>query len=130
MKIVNIDRENLHIFWTTSGVSMKFSVKMWLMIILKVTKKQGFTFSLKDTFLEKLQRKSNWPPSLLRVNILYTPCNFQKVCKTKFIVHAFRINLGIRHIALYGQCLLVNLKTDHLDKLVRLQYLTLKGRVK
>ena len=26
--------ENLHIFWTTLGISMKFSEKMWLMIIL------------------------------------------------------------------------------------------------
>ena len=34
MKIVNIDGENLHISWTTQGTSMKFSGKMWLMIIL------------------------------------------------------------------------------------------------
>ena len=25
MKIINIDKENLHIFWTTLGISMKFS---------------------------------------------------------------------------------------------------------
>ena len=31
---------------------MKLSEKMWL-IILKVTKKQGFTLPLEDTFLEK-----------------------------------------------------------------------------
>ena len=34
---------------------MKFSGKMCLMIILKVTKKQGFTLSLEDTFFEKPQ---------------------------------------------------------------------------
>ena len=34
---------------------MKFSVKMWLMIILKVTEKQGSTLSLKNRFLEKPQ---------------------------------------------------------------------------
>ena len=34
---------------------MKFSENMYLMIILKVTKKQGFTLSLKDTFFEKPQ---------------------------------------------------------------------------
>ena len=34
---------------------MKFSEKMWLMIILKVTKKQGFAFFLENTFLEKSQ---------------------------------------------------------------------------
>ena len=45
MQIVNIDGENLHIFWTTWGVSMKF----W-------EKKQGFTLSLGDTFFGKPQR--------------------------------------------------------------------------
>ena len=34
---------------------MKFSEKMCLNIILKVTKKQGFILSLEDAFLEKLQ---------------------------------------------------------------------------
>ena len=54
MKIANIDREFLHIFWTTWGNSMKFSEKMCLKIILKVTKNQGLTLSLEDTFFEKL----------------------------------------------------------------------------
>ena len=34
---------------------MKFSEKMCLKIILKVTKNQGFTLSLEDTFFEKPQ---------------------------------------------------------------------------
>ena len=34
---------------------MKFSGNMWLMIVLKVTRKQGFTISLEDTFFEKSQ---------------------------------------------------------------------------
>ena len=34
---------------------MKFSGKMCFKIILKVTKKQGFTVSLEDTFFEKPQ---------------------------------------------------------------------------
>ena len=55
MKMANIDRESIHIFWTTWGISMKFSDKMWLMIMLKVTKKQDFTLSSEDTFLEKPQ---------------------------------------------------------------------------
>ena len=62
MKIANIDREIVHIYWTTWGNSMKFSGKMCLKIILKVTKNQGFTFYLEDTFSEKLQGGSNWPP--------------------------------------------------------------------
>ena len=32
MKIVNIDREKLHILWANWGISMTFSGKMWLMI--------------------------------------------------------------------------------------------------
>ena len=53
MKIADIDSEFLHNVWTAWGISMKFSGKMWLMIILKVTKKQGSTLPLEDTFFEK-----------------------------------------------------------------------------
>ena len=53
MKIVNIAGENLHIFWTTWGISMKFSGKIKFMIILKFTRNQGFNLSLENTFLEK-----------------------------------------------------------------------------
>ena len=63
MKIANIDREILHIFWTTWGISMKFSGKMWLMIILKVTKNQGFTLPLEDIFFEKPQGGGKIEPS-------------------------------------------------------------------
>ena len=38
MKIVNIDTENHHISWANWGIKMKFSGKMWLMIIWKATK--------------------------------------------------------------------------------------------
>ena len=38
MKIANIDREILHIFWTTWGTSMKIWGKMWL----KSHEKPGF----------------------------------------------------------------------------------------
>ena len=53
MKIANIDREILHIFWTTWGISIKFSEKMWFLITLKVIKNKGFTLSLEYTFFEK-----------------------------------------------------------------------------
>ena len=36
---------------------MKFSGKMYLMIILKVTKNQGFNLGLEDTILKKPQRQ-------------------------------------------------------------------------
>ena len=54
-KLANIDRKFLYIFWTSWGNSMKYSGKVWIKIILKVTKKQSFTLSLEDTFLEKPQ---------------------------------------------------------------------------
>ena len=38
MKLVNIEQENLHIFWTTREISMKFLGKVWLTKIFKVWK--------------------------------------------------------------------------------------------
>ena len=69
MEIVNIEEENLHIFWITWGNSLKSSRKAWLMIILKLTKKQGFILSLENTIFEKLQ----WV-SLFRVKLTLTCC--------------------------------------------------------
>ena len=50
MKIANIDKEFLHIFWTTWGNSIKFSRKMYFKIILKFTKNQVAALSIEDTF--------------------------------------------------------------------------------
>ena len=70
MKIDNIDKEILHNFWTAWGISMKFSGKICLMIILKVTKNQGFNLSLEDTIFKKPQGGSNWTlPSRFRVKL-------------------------------------------------------------
>ena len=49
---VNIQWENLHIFWTTWGTLVKFSGKTWL--VLKVTKKQDFTLSLENKNMENV----------------------------------------------------------------------------
>ena len=54
-KLANIDREIPHIFWTSCVISMKFSEKMCLMIILKITKNQGFTLSLEDILLDHIE---------------------------------------------------------------------------
>ena len=71
MKIANIDREILHIFWTTWGMSMTFLGKMSLMTVLKVNKNQGLTLSLEDKFFEKPQGGSNRPlASRFKVNTL------------------------------------------------------------
>ena len=53
IKIVNIDGENLHIFWTTWVISMKLSGMMHLTIILKVTKNQDFTTLYGNHIFEK-----------------------------------------------------------------------------
>ena len=45
MKMVKIEKENLHIFLTSSGTSMRFLDTMSLIIILKVTKKAGLHWS-------------------------------------------------------------------------------------
>ena len=55
IKIVNIDRPKFHIFWMIWGISLKFSGKMWTVIILNVKKKQWFNFYAEDTFFEKPQ---------------------------------------------------------------------------
>ena len=65
MKIANIGREFLHIFWTPLENPMKFSGKMRFKVILKATIKQGFTLSLEDTFFEKPQGGGSiWTPPL------------------------------------------------------------------
>ena len=75
MKIANIDRDILHKFWTTWGISMKFSEKMWLMIILKFPKNQGLTLSLEDSFFKQPQGGMwNWPPDVLGLSSLQNLC--------------------------------------------------------
>ena len=50
---------------------MKFSGKVCLMIVLKVTEKQGFTPSLENTVLEKPQmRVKLTPASLFKVQMI------------------------------------------------------------
>ena len=62
MKIVNIDRDFLHIFLTTWGNSMKFSGNMSSKIILKVIKSQGLTLPIEDTVFKKATGESIWHP--------------------------------------------------------------------
>ena len=63
--------ESCHIFWTTWRISMKCSGKM-----LKVTKNQGFTLYLEDTFLEAS------PPGFLKLSLLW---------KIQSMVHVFGV---------------------------------------
>ena len=47
---------------------MKFSIKMFLEIILKVTKNQGFTLALEDKFFEKLQGSGSWGVQIAKLS--------------------------------------------------------------
>ena len=62
MKIANIDREIFDILWTIWGISVKSAGKIFPMIILKVTRNQGFFLSLENTFFEKPQRGCQTDP--------------------------------------------------------------------
>ena len=75
MKIANFGGEILHISWKTWGISMKFSGKMWPIIILKVTKNQDFTLSIEERFFERPQEVSQIdcpppPPALPSIAVL------------------------------------------------------------
>ena len=65
MKIINIEGENLERL-------DKVSENMWLIIILKFTKKQVFTLSLENTLLDKSQGgvKLTLPQAFLGLSIL------------------------------------------------------------
>ena len=95
MKIVKIDGDNLHVFWATWGLSMKFSEKTWLMIILKVTKSTASP-SLKNTHFLKNhkggRRGQIAPSSLFRVNGLEFA--YWKI----FRLQLFQIHLNIGHL--------------------------------
>ena len=74
-------------FSKTWGISMKFSGKMWVVIILKVTKKQAFTLSLEDTYFEKPQgawggeQMDPSPPVVLGLRLVYSfSSTQQKLC--------------------------------------------------
>ena len=89
MKIVNTDGENLHIFWTTWGISMKFSGKLWLMIILKAKKIKGFhlwgTFFLKNYGRENVVEKVLPDPFLKSQIWAYTGINSLSFIQFNFI---------------------------------------------
>ena len=86
MKIVNIDGKIFHIFWKTWGISKKFSGKMWLMIILKVTKNQSFIISLEDTVFENSQAGQLDAPSRFRVNMVANKIICIKLCVRNLVI--------------------------------------------
>ena len=102
LKIANIARENLHIFWTTCGISIELSGKMWLMITLKVTKNQGFTLPLFTRWIfEKTTGKggegSNWPPS---------PSSFRVKIKKNYL--KFCENFSFKKFGVVFSCIILH----------------------
>ena len=62
MKIVNIDKDNFEIFEMIWKISVKFSGKIGLMIIIKVTRDQDFALFPGNAVLEKQQGVKIDPP--------------------------------------------------------------------
>ena len=58
MKIANIVKESLYIFWNTCGISMKFSE----MITVKVTKEPGVHYLFSRYILKKTHRMGQIVP--------------------------------------------------------------------
>ena len=93
MKLANIDREIIHIFWTNWRISMKSSGNMCFMIILKVRKNQGFHPLFGRYILGR--GVSNWPPAVLGLkekrntsiylkklwNVIWSCNSFRKDCQ-------------------------------------------------
>ena len=65
MKIVNIEDENFHIFWTTWGISMKLSGKKWFMIMIKVTENRASPFLWKKKIRKTTGERQTKPPAFL-----------------------------------------------------------------
>ena len=114
MKISNTGREIFRNFWTTWEILMKFSGKMCLMVISKVTKNQGFTLSLdlwKIYFSKNHRGESNYPPSPLSptVSRLMVNNKTQQRNKTLLVCHIFNYSkyiLGFyfqKNIKLYNK---------------------------
>ena len=74
MKLAKIDEENLHISQTTWGTLLKFSGKMCIIILLKVTKKQSFRKYCRKYSFEKTTVKGGGQihlPAFLRLRKRY-----------------------------------------------------------
>ena len=90
MKIVNIYGENPHISWMTPRISKNFSEKMLLMIILKVTRKQGFNIS---PLHPQEGGSTSPPPAFLELieNFIFCSVKDTKVKKLLFLCEFYEI---------------------------------------
>ena len=94
---------------------MKFSGKIWFMIILKVTKKQGFTLSSEDTFLEKPQGEGggqdhfrvlelNWNKILWNNKVVTTGESPFFVTDLFCTLHSICLNIGFWQSGFVRKC--------------------------
>ena len=129
MKIANIDREFLHIFWKTWRCSTKFSGKMCFNIILKVTKNQGSVLSVEDTIFNKPQWEwSIW--SLPAIN--YFIFVFKMISRLTCMSYFFSIIRYIQNIKINWFIIWFNFFQSFLceGKLISFQtYWSMKGLV-
>ena len=117
MKIVNTKGENVHMIWMAREMSMKFSGKMWLMIILKVTQKTDPSNLLRVNFLNKflwifdlrlvyLRKKFQltFPftitylpgTSIKRLGIFSSKCSFKAPHKILWLKPSIRLSLWVK----------------------------------
>ena len=70
MKIANIDKERIHMFWTTWAISIKLSGETWLMLLSKVTRKLGLHPLFGRYIFQISTGESNWPIAFLGLKLL------------------------------------------------------------
>ena len=87
IKLVNIEEGNFHISGTTSGISIKFSGRMCLLTILKVTKNRALPLSRKYSFRKITMGGRSIEPLLEVIN--YIDNNWQMKKVLIFIQHLY-----------------------------------------
>ena len=112
MKIANIDRESLHIVWTTWAISMKYSGKICLITLLQATKKTKFhPFFKRYIFQKNTGVAIKMTPSLFKIkeDIEYNP-GLIKFTSTKFLKHFFDFFLKMLNVETEHGKIILNLK--------------------
>ena len=108
---------------------MKFSGKMWLIIILKATKNQGFTLSLENTFLKKPQEEikltPHSPSAFLRLTVSASARNVHNKEILKKETSSLILPFHCRDktlCPLHGKCRQGNADYGYINALITSQY--------
>ena len=100
MKIANIDKERIHMFWTTWAISIKLSGEMWLMLLSKVTRKLGLHPHFGRYIFQKSKGESNSPIAFLGLKLLQKK-QFRK--QQKQLVTGLVIKVSIKLQRIYNR---------------------------